>query len=118
METPSQLTQDTEPPTLPPSVSALADLSKASGLDCFAVILEGSGLWPRAFPGSLLICSTAREPLPGDLVLAQVSPGGPVRCLQLNGDGDLTANRCFVPFDSGRGYTLVATVTEVIPPKN
>lgn len=99
-----------------PAVATLADLAAAHRLDTFAVVLEGMGLYPRAYPGSLLICDTIREAVPGDIVLAQVPPGGPVRALLLNADGDLTATRTFVPFDGGRGYKLVAAVVEIMPP--
>jgi hypothetical protein len=99
------------------TVTTLADLAAAHGLPRFAVVLEGAGLFPRAFPGSLLVCDRIKEALPGDIVLAEVPPGGPVRALLLNGDGDLTATRAFVPFDAGRGYRLVATVVEVMPPR-
>ena len=98
------------------TVATLADLAAAHRLERFAVVLEGAGLYPRAFPGSLLICDSLREPVPGDIVLAAVPPGGAVRALVLNGDGDLTAVRSFVAFDGGRGYKLVATVVEVVPP--
>jgi hypothetical protein len=97
-------------------VATLADLAAAHQLERFAVVLEGMGLFPRVYPGSLLVCDTIREAVPGDIVLAQVPPGGPVQALVLNGDGDLTAVRSFVPFDGGWGYQLVATVVEIHPP--
>jgi hypothetical protein len=119
MEIPTTSTEDTAPetPDNGTTVATLADLATAHRLERFVVVLEGAGLYPRAFPGSLLICDSLKEAVPGDIVLAAVPPGGAVRALVLNGDGDLTAVRAFVAFDAGRGYKLVATVVEVVPPK-
>lgn len=120
METPTPTPQATAAEDDADSVASavtLADLAAAHHLDRFAVVLEGSALWPRAFSGSLLVCSTLREPIAGDIVLAAVPPDGPVRALTLAESGDLTATRAFVPFDAGRGYRLLATVVQVVPPK-
>lgn len=115
METPTPTPTTTEPDST--SVTALADIAAAKGLPAFCVLLEGSGLWPRAYAGSLLICSTVAECLPGDIVLAAIPPGGPVKAMILNADGDLLdMRRSWVPFEGGSGYQLVGTVTESLRP--
>lgn len=91
-------------------------MATARSIGAFCVLLEGMGLYPRAFLGSLLICDSVKEAMPGDIGLAHVPPGEPVQALTLNGDDDLTALRSFVPFDGEWGYQIVAAVVKVVPP--